>query len=72
MVGLELTWWRWDTGDQDRKDMVGVGHKQSGSKRCSGGRRQVIRLKLMRWEWDTSSWARIDTVVVGHEQLCSN
>ena len=44
-------------GNQDRKDTVGVGHKQSGSKRCGGGRRQAIRLELTQWEWDTSSQA---------------
>ena len=72
MVGLELMRWRWDTGNWDRKDTMGVGHKWSGLKRCGGGRRQAIGLELMRWEWDTSSQARIDTVVVRHEQLRLN
>ena len=72
MVGLELMRWRWDMGDRDRKDTVGVGHEQSGSKRCGGGRRRAIGLELTWWEWDTSSQASIDMVVVGHAQLCSN
>ena len=59
-------------GNQDRKDTVGVGHERSGSKRCSGGRRQAIGLELTWWEWDMSSRARIDMVVVGHKQLRSN
>ena len=71
-IGLKLTQWRWDTGDQDQKDMVEVGHKQSGSKRCGGGRRRAIGLELMWWKWDMSSQAQIDMVVVGHEQLCLN
>ncbi|KAF8558084.1 hypothetical protein OG21DRAFT_1588320 [Imleria badia] len=62
MIGLESTWWRWDTSNQAREHMVEVGHKryaridtvgvadeQSGSKAHGGGGARVVVLELMRW-----------------------
>ena len=39
-----------DTSGCAQIDAVGVGHGWSGSNRCGGGRRQVIRLELIWWE----------------------
>ena len=50
MVGLKLTQWGRETSNRARVDTKEVADKQSGLKRCGGGRRRAIALELTRWE----------------------